>query len=427
MRAWTTAGRAPWVVTLLFSWGALACGGTSVEGLGAGGTAGAGGASGGAPRGTGGEPASGGTSSGGAPAEALCFDAAQAPPCGDQFFNYVGLGAPTVLALAADIAPASTFVALGGTAALLEVPATESPERYRVVRSDWAAGDGSVDVLDVSWPDAVGAWSVKDIWSEISPDDIHLRPLTVIDTLALACDEAKCLLLGARDVDTALSPLSGTELPPGAQVERFAISPGSGICVYGAEVYCKAEVGWDAPSAVPAAAGLSFAHLLPELQVYEDQPEVEPGVASTDSGALLVEESRGVWTTLEAGSSERGSVVALERDEAFVSVLFEDGTWVADALGAQPATCRQEGGLLWAASVPGWTGRSAVAVDPAGGIFRRLWNRQDELYEWCNPDVEAPPDAFAFSIRACGIGETLLTLSPEAFTAPLGPPSCPID
>lgn len=432
-RAQSANGR--WLVTLLLGGGLAAalaaCSGDlgDDDGMGAAasGSASGGGSGplGGSP-GDGGSDASGGASSGGMPAEALCFDATEAPACGEQF-NRPGLLPPATLAIAADIVPASTFVALGGTVALLEVPHTNAPERYRVVRPDWWMGEGAVTILDVVWPEASGDWSVLDVWGEIHPDDFGPLPVSGVDTLALACDEATCLLLGASEGDSALSPLPGTELPAGAQVERLSVSLRTQLCAHGAEVHCLDGLGWHDPSVLPTGAGSSFSDLLPAFRPYEDYPDVEPGVASTDSGALLIEDSSGVWTALDPGSSEQGAIVALERDEAFVSVLYEDGTWLADALGDQPARCVQAGGLLWGGPLPGYGGRYAVAVDPAGHLFRRLHNWQEERYEWCDPELTVEPESFAFSMRACGIGTTLLALSPTHFVAPMGPPSCPID
>src|SRR5690349_12416396 len=94
--------------------------------------------------------------------EDYCFDPEEAEVCESEGWYDEG---PFLFYEATTFDPDAKFVSLGGTSALLEVPGEGDTGAYRVVTAQETFEDEHVRVDEVIWPDAVGGFEVRYVWS----------------------------------------------------------------------------------------------------------------------------------------------------------------------------------------------------------------------------------------------------------------------
>jgi len=283
--------------------------------------------------------------------------------------------------------------------------------------------EGRAEVLTVTWPDAAGDWSVRHVWADLG--FASTVSFTGVDTVALACDSERCLLLGADEDETTLVPLPGTELPADADVDRLAFRDEAALCAYGAQLYCLGEGGWTLATSVPVGAGTRFTHVLPSPPAPEPDTIPVIGAAATDTGAVLVELQPGNWTLARPASSASGAVVALEGKYELVSVVFESGLWLGDLVGQSLLPCERNG-LAWFApirpEVDTWVGATE-----SGDVFLHEHERGTGNISWCGLDRDLEADILGLSLRTCGIANGILVLTPTRLTSLFGEPHCAVD
>jgi len=348
----------------------------------------------------------------GEPEPEVCFELATTPDCAEGEVDTGYYETPLILATAAvEVYPGAHYVLLGERAVLLELPDADAPARYSILTVDWA------DVLTgafVEWPDAEGQWAILDV---VGNGQVELEYPRHVDALALGCDEAGCRLLGLESgMGDAVLPLEGWQVPTGGRVEHLTVGPGDfRPCVFGADLYCVRDGAWEHVLAAEEVGAARFTHA--SYGPSPGEPEAgDLGVVATDTGAVLVELSSGHWVPVRDAPPGGDAVVALERVQSHVSVLYESGVWVPDVLVEPLGQC-ELAGAEWAA--PMLSGERSVVLGPGGDTY---WQTSSD--SWCRRSDPYLADTFAWGTSDCSTEPSFLALSETAVLSAFGRLGC---
>lgn len=289
---------------------------------------------------------------------------------------------------AAMVAPGARFTALGGWAALLEMPENAN-QRLVVVSLPGEPRDGQTRLLEMERSDAAGELRVRSVWT------LHHGS----SSFALACNAARCRLLVARYGEGVLRPLAAFDLPA-SFAEGELVGSSERLCVYGDGARCMGPDGWI--EAVPASAGTIVAMTL----------TTRTAAAISATGTLFLESDSG-WLP----QSERVPLaISAHAYDGVLTVLAEDGAWYSTVLGTSASTTCLQPAPLRLATVSPW-----LVLDAAGTVYR-----QDSVSkEWCELTSANGASFLAVGfISHCAQPANILAISDESLFSLVGPVVC---
>lgn len=349
--------------------------------------------------------------------EDYCFDPEEAEACESEGWYDEG---PFLFYEATTFDPDAKFVSLGGTSALLEVPGEGDTGAYRVVTAQETFEDEHVRVDEVIWPDAVGGFEVRYVWSgHVSVDHADLGLGTVN---ALACDDETCRIFTSKNGEDGLTAVSGSELP--IDTQRLALD---GLpCAFGQAAHCWDGQGFSEVLSVPSGTGDHFTEffLRPEYEGFARR-----GLAVTDAGAVFLTDAAGDFQVVVPADSEWGLVVDAEYTAWKFSILFESGAWWLGAFdgSTEPPTdiaCFEPDEMQFLGM-----GSNMLAVDHAGARYIRQWLYLDEpepQYRFCASQSAPVPELLDVSEYECGLATNLFGITEQQFLGLTGPVQCPV-